>query len=500
MPTAAHETLWREAHAERVSVIVDADDYFRHARSAMLKARRRILLIGWDFDTRILLGDQPPRDGGPDTLGRFVLWLVRRNPALHIYILRWDVGVLKAFVRGTHWLTAARWYMHPRIHGKLDHRHPPGASHHQKIAVIDDDFAFCGGIDMTGCRWDTRDHLAGDPRRTDPKGRPCGGWHDATSAIRGDAARAIGEIAGMRWMLAGGKPLIDPATAGDAWPEALDSDFDDVTVGIARTLPEMDESGAVHEIEALYMAMIAAARQSIYVETQYFASRRIAEAIAARLEAPGCPDIVIVHPEKADGWLEQVAMDTARARLHRMLLRLDPDGIKLRLYHPFDAHGEPIYVHAKIMIVDGAMLRIGSSNLNNRSMRLDTECDVVIDAGRPGNAAASRRITEIRDALIAEHLGIASADVSAAIRSHGLVGAVEALRGDHGRSLRPYVEPVLSDAGIALADSKLLDPEGPDEMFEPIGKRRKLVDRLRRRWRARRGAGFRSARPPAAAS
>lgn len=476
--------LWREAHATQFALIVDADNYFRHARAAMLNARQRIMLIGWDFDTRILLGDQPPADGGPDTLGKFVLWLVKRNPALDIYILRWDVGVLKAFVRGTHWITAARWYAHPRIHGKLDHSHPAGASHHQKIVVIDDDFAFCGGIDMTGSRWDTRAHSPDDPRRVDPKDKPYPPWHDATSAIEGDAARQIGALAELRWTLAGGKPLTPPATGLGGWPEALKPDMTDVTIGIARTMPAMDDRAPAHEIEALYVAMIEAARRSIYVETQYFASRRIAEAIARRLAEPDGPEIAVVHPEHADGWLEQVAMDSARARLHSALRRFDPSARRFRLYHPFDAAGTAIYVHAKIMIVDDRIVRIGSSNLNNRSMRLDTECDVMVDAARTGNAGAVRRIAAIRDDLLAEHLGCTAEAVGTAIGERGLIGAIEALRGE-GRSLRPYVQPELTETDAALADSKLLDPEGPDEMFEPLATRRKLTDRLRAGWRRR---------------
>jgi hypothetical protein len=66
---------------------------------------------------------------------------------------------------------------------------------------------------------------------------------------------------------------------------------------------------------AKYLALIARARRYIYAESQYFASRRIAEAIAHRLEEPDRPEFVLVNPFKSQGWLEPVAMDTARARL-----------------------------------------------------------------------------------------------------------------------------------------------------------------------------------------
>ncbi|MCE3544068.1 hypothetical protein LXJ56_28215, partial [Escherichia coli] len=75
------------------------------------------------------------------------------------------------------------------------------------------------------------------------------------------------------------------------------------------------------------------------------------------------PEIVIVNPETAQGWLEPLAMDTARARLVEALRRRDRHG-RLRLYHPYTRGGAPIYCHAKITVVDDTQLRIGSANIN----------------------------------------------------------------------------------------------------------------------------------------
>ena len=109
---------------------------------------------------------------------------------------------------------------------KLDGAHPAGASHHQKILVVDDSLAFCGGIDMTACRWDSRRHLDDDERRRRPTtNRRYGPWHDATMAVDGDAARALGELARDRWERAGGNPIAAPARGHEAWPEALKSGF-----------------------------------------------------------------------------------------------------------------------------------------------------------------------------------------------------------------------------------------------------------------------------------
>lgn len=459
---------WRVEQAERVAVIVDAKDYFRAARDAMLEARRQILLIGWDFDARIRLGEPTPlAPDAPVKVGAFITWLVRRNPDLQVYLLRWDIGALKTYLRPTTLMTTARWVMHPRIHPKLDRTHPHGASHHQKIVVIDDCVAFCGGIDMTGGRWDTRAHRDDEPGRANPGPSQHMPWHDATTALQGPVAGALGELCRDRWQIAGGERIEAPGPHEPCWPDCLTPDFRDVPVAISRTQPEMKGLEAIREIEHLYLDLIASARRWIYAESQYFASRRIAEAIARRLDEPDGPEIVIVNPQHADGWLEQAAMDTARARLIEALRRRDRHR-RLRVYHPFTAGGEPVYVHAKVLVIDDAVLRVGSSNFNNRSLRLDTECDVTLVADTAGDEV-SRTIVARRDDLIAEHLGREADEVAGAIAQHGsLIGAIEALRREEGRTLRPYEVPDLTAVSAWLADHEALDPENPDDMFEPI--------------------------------
>ncbi|OWK32517.1 phospholipase D-like domain-containing protein [Sphingomonas mucosissima] len=476
------ETHWRIERATRAAVVIDADAYFRLARAAMIKAQKQILLVGWDFDARINLAwnDDPP--GVPTEVGEFITWLVKRRPDLHVYILRWDKGALKTLLRGKTLLTLTKWrFLSKQIHLKLDAHHPVGASHHQKIVVIDDCLAFCGGIDMTDERWDTRAHEDDHPHRTSPHGWPNKPWHDATTALQGPVAVALGDLCRTRWQIAGGGEIAAPSTTSDCWPPDLEPDFEDVDVAISRSQPEHGGQEALREIEHLYLALIARAKRFIYAESQYFASRRVAEAIARRLDEPDGPEIVIINPVTAQGWLEPIAMDTARARLFEALKKRDTHD-RLRMYHPHTAGGTPIYVHAKVLVIDEEVIRIGSSNFNNRSLRLDTECDVTIEQGGPHERA---RIAAIRDDLIAEHLAVEPAAVTQAIAERGLIGAIESLRGE-GKTLVPYDVPDLNAVQQWLADNKVLDPEGPDEMFEAFAKRRPLLGRLRDRVRRRR--------------
>ncbi|KAB7648821.1 phospholipase D-like domain-containing protein [Polymorphobacter fuscus] len=459
---------WRIVPGNNASVVIDADDYFNRARAAMVQARHRIMLVGWDFDARINLGDPAP-DGGPATVGDFILWLVDRTPGLEIFVLRWGFGAIKSITRGNTVVKLAQWMMHPRVEVRLDSAHPTGSSHHQKIVVIDDCFAFCGGIDMTAGRWDTRQHQDDDKGRIGPGGEPTKPWHDATSAIEGPAAAALADLCRTRWERAGGTRLVPVVGGSDCWPRGLPVDFPDVTIAIARSEPEMPDWAPTREIERLYLDMIARARRSIYAESQYFASRRVAEALVRRLEEPDGPDVVIINPLTAEGWLEPIAMDSARARIYEALKSRDPHG-RLRMFHVYTDGGEPIYVHAKIMIVDDFMIKVGSSNFNNRSMRLDTECDIVIDATLPGNEGCSATIAAIRDGLIAEHLDCPAEIVTAALANERLITAIDRLRAGRDR-VRDYVVPDLSETKKWLADNEVLDPEGPDEMFESLSDR-----------------------------
>ena len=470
---------WRIERAGRAALIVDAADYFHHARKAMLAAEQQILLIGWDFDTRIILDDAD--DEAPATLGSFISWMAEHRPQVSVQILRWDWGATKLLARGTTVFRLLNWARTRQIKFKLDGAHPTGASHHQKIVVIDDKLAFCGGIDMTATRWDTREHRDRDKRRKRPTtGRQYKPWHDATMAVDGAAARALGHLARERWTTAGGEPLPVPDVAGDPWPAALEPQFRDVEIAIARTRGEHKQLPEIREIEALFVDMIARTRRFFYAENQFFASRIIAEAIAKRLAEPDGPEFVIINPRVVEGWVEEEVMSPARAKLLQTLRQADRHG-RLQVYTPVTRNGRDIYVHSKITIVDGEMLRVGSANFNNRSMGLDSECDVLIDAGRPANAGAATQIGAILCDLLAEHLGVSCDAVEARFAASGsLIRAVEELRGS-GRTLMPLEIEEPNALETAIAEGEALDPEASGEYFEPQA-RGGLLGRLRR-WR-----------------
>ena len=478
---------WRLANAGRASLVVDAANYFRLARKAMLRARSQIMLIGWDFDTRICL-DYGVDDGAPAELGAFLSWLPKHRPGLQIHILKWNLGAVYLLGRGTTVLRLIRWARNKQIHFKLDATHPPGASHHQKIVVIDDALAFCGGIDMTGSRWDTREHADGDDRRRRPTtGRRYRPWHDATMAVDGAAAAALGELSRKRWEMAGGEKLPKPAGGSSPWPEELEAQFRDVEVAIARTRSAVGDREPVREIEALFLDMIAGAKRFIYAENQYFASRAITDAICSRLSEADGPEIVIVNPKTSQGWLDDEAMSPARAELLARVRRCDPNG-RFRMFTPVSEGGEDIYVHSKIMIVDDRQLRVGSANFNNRSLGFDSECDLMIDAGQPGNEHAADAIAMLRCDLLSEHLGVSVDTVAARLAETGsLVKAIDSFGSSTGRRLAPFIAEAPNKIERAFVESEILDPESGGGPAEPMA-RPGLLAGLPGKWRFRRGS------------
>ncbi|WP_420391831.1 phospholipase D-like domain-containing protein [Acuticoccus sp.] len=483
------DTVWTVAEAERFALIIDAADYFRLAKAAMVKARRRVLLVGWDFDARIELEPEGQTVEGPNRVGAFFDWLAKTRPDLEVRILKWDIGILRSLGRGETPAYVLHWLWPRGIDFRLDSAHPTTSAHHMKILVVDDKLAFCGGIDMTMGRWDTREHREERHGRRSPRGKPMPPWHDVTSCVSGPAARALARLAADRWRWATDEVLGPVDVAEDPWPAGLEPDFHGIALGIARTLPRYEDRAPVSEILAATYAMIRRAERCLYIESQYLAARRICEALAERLSEPAGPEIVIINPETADGWLEAKAMDTARVRMLRLLKEADVHG-RLRIYYPVTARGTPIYVHAKIMFADDVALKVGSANLNNRSMGYDSECDLVLDAGADPDLRA--QVRTVRDGLVAEHVGVPAAEVTAALeRANGsLINAIQALN----MGGRPHLVP-LEPRELSLAEELFAESDAADPI-RPVGLRRLIRSLLRRapvrRLRRRRAATGRS--------
>jgi phosphatidylserine/phosphatidylglycerophosphate/cardiolipin synthase-like enzyme/uncharacterized membrane protein YdjX (TVP38/TMEM64 family) len=456
---------WRMAHAARVGFLVDGSEYFSAVRAALAGAQRNIFILGWDIDSRMWLVPGGANDGFPEPLREFLDALLAERPQLHIHVLSWDFALLFALER--EWLGRLKfgWLTRSRLHFELDSHHPTGASHHQKLVIVDDALAFVSGFDITFNRWDTPRHSPAEPARHNPDGTRYPPFHDVGALVDGEAARALGELARERWRRATGLTVRPPGpkTGSVSWPAGAAIAISDVELAIVRTEPAFDGAPAITEAKQLHLDAIAAATKSIFAENQYFTSRLIADAFESRLRDAGGPEVVVVSPMTQSGWLEVSTMGVLRARVHRRLVQADTHH-RYNMYCPWLGDDAPpagrcLNVHSKVLVIDDELLSVGSVNLSARSMSLDTECNLAIEAkGEPRIRAA---IAALRARLLGEHLDKDPAVVAAECeRSGSLIAAIESLR-DQGRSLRPLGVAPEEEWSAVLADQPMIDPEEP---------------------------------------
>ncbi|HTU63683.1 MAG TPA: phospholipase, partial [Polyangiales bacterium] len=304
---------WRRDEVEEVGLLVDADVYYRQFYRAALSAKRSILLTGWQFDSdvELLRGEDAKNAPGPVALIKFLNYLCEQRPELQIRILAWDFHVVFAAEREWMQKLVFQWRTHKNILFMFDDSHVANGSHHQKIAIIDDELVFLGGLDLCDHRWDNTSHKNKNPLRMS-RGQPHKPFHDIQAFVRSrSVAKALNGLVRHRWRLAGGEDLT-----------FLDQPADEPLPGVEELLPLATKQITLHrtdphgspdgttmcqEIRDLYAAAFAAAEKLIYLETQYFSSHAIAEALEQRLRAPdrGKLDVVLILNMKAETLKEQ---------------------------------------------------------------------------------------------------------------------------------------------------------------------------------------------------
>ena len=307
----------------RFACIQDAADYFRLARQAMLQARDTIFSVGWDISATLDLAAwrRVRRRADP---ARRAAALARASPAAAA-LLRPHLGLrgplhARAGSAVTRWRLG--WRMPRRVHFGFDDHHPFGASHHQKIIVVDDALAFCGGVDLTGHRWDTAAHRLDEPHRLNADGTPYGPYHEIQAMADGPVAAALGALVRDRWDAMGERtrPLASPA-AHDLWPDGRHARSDgrrrghrtdDAAVGTERgdsrvraVVPRLDRRGGTLDLH----------REPVLHEPH---ARRAPSPSAC--EEPDGPEVIVVMPKECEGWIEKQTMGVLRHEALEMLV------------------------------------------------------------------------------------------------------------------------------------------------------------------------------------
>jgi len=471
---------WRIRRCSRAAFLIDGEAYFSTLARMLTKAKKSIYIIGWDVDSRIrLLREERiggKQDGLPQELGPLLHALAEREGGPRIRILDWDFSMLYALDREPLPVFKFGWGDDNRMRFHLDDSHPFGASQHQKLVILDERIAFCGGLDLASERWDTPEHAPDDERRKD-NGDSYKPFHDVQMMVEGEVAASLAEVARERWRRATGEELPAAKETEELWPEDLEPDLRDVEVAVMRTEPAYEGRDQICEVRDFYLDAIAAAKKTIYLENQYFTSHAVGDALLARLREEDGPEILLVLPRSSSGWLEESTMGVLRARLLQRLFDADHAG-RLKACFPWVGKKKvDIHVHAKVLVADGRLVRVGSSNLNNRSMGLDSECDLAVEV--PEGSQGCAAVAGFRNRLLAEHLGCSEKKLADAVKKEGLLAAVDALRGKKRGldPLKPVVERWLDE--LVPDDASLVDPEKPvsfDDLVEQMSARMKKMN------------------------
>lgn len=471
--------------APRAGVLVDGHDFYKAVYDACCKAEKSIVMAGWQFESNVQLmhGKDAECCEHPTELVAFLRELCEQKPELEVHILAWDASAVFTFERQP----LQRFFFsvrgHKRIHYKMDNAHPFGASQHQKLVVVDRSIAFVGGLDICQSRWDARKHEAEDAERHTVHGKSYPPFHDVQAYVTGESVDTLRDWFCERWSKAQGHEIpVRELPRRDIEVKATFEITDANVIGLARTLPRMDEphTARVSELFELHMRAIANAERVIYMENQYFSCDEIGHAFEARMRRGGPPlDIVIVLPEKSAGFKERISIGVYQQRILERLGRVAKDtGHRLGVYYQAskDRKGNdvPVFIHAKVLAVDDRFLLVSSANASNRSMGFDTELGLAWEAPEPTPSLRNARME-----LLEEHVGIAGHEFE---DSENLVTRLDAIARQHNHRLRLHKRNVDEKPGPFLSrfipENTVFDPDNPRQMQEALPEPGAWLDKL----------------------
>jgi phospholipase D1/2 len=471
---------WKTSNPEAAGVLVDAAAYYCAFYEAARLAKKTIVLSGWQFDSGVplLRGDDAP-PGAEVRLLKFLNQLCEQKPELEVYILAWDFHVVFSLER--EWMQTAyfEWATNERMHFRFVETPAAQGAHHQKYVVIDRTLSFLGGIDLCEARWDDRCHRQDNPLRLS-HGVPSKPYHDVQAYLAGcQVADTLRELFVDRWARTEGQTLTlseceSPGEAEYAPAGALP--LGSGPVAFSRT-DARGPNDTVREVEQLIVDAIAAAERLIYVETQYFSSHRIREAFQSRMrerERPRLSIVIILNP-KPEALKEELAIGLRQAQvLTRLAQTAAETGHALGVYGTLSEGEAPdrpsTYIHSKLLIIDDRFLTVGSANLTNRSMGVDTELNVSWESteATDPHRQLSARIKDLRVSLLAEHAGLSDDEPGKQAADLGTIeGLVSRLYGLTSQPNARLTRHVMASQGEKLI-MKVIDPEAiPFDPSEP---------------------------------
>ncbi len=385
-------------HGNRLTPLVDGQEALRAMYEAMAEAKESILVASWFLTPRMRMIRPPddtyePRDGtgGPDA---FLSLMARKADEVDVRILVWPGSFIGKFAR-RHVEKVRRMLAeaNPKIRVRLDTHERFSHCQHQKALVVDGRVAFVGGLDVTAVdadRWDVQAHTFRQGRN----------WHDLHWQIEGPCVVDVAANVAQRWNALSqakgeGERLEIPPT-----PAPLD---DGVDAQVLRTIPKGDypfAQAGVFGIAYAYRQAIARAEHFIYLENQYLWSPEITDALCDAVRR-GVRVVITLpsHPNVGKGDTDRHVEQLMRADAGRGAFRAYTLYTSCRNKDSGEYKYRPVYVHAKVGVIDDAWATVGSANLNGRGMATDSELNIAT----PAQTAA--RTLRLR--LWSEHLSCA---------------------------------------------------------------------------------------------
>jgi phosphatidylserine/phosphatidylglycerophosphate/cardiolipin synthase-like enzyme len=362
-----------------LEVFIDGSEALPAIARAISEAREQVWVAGWHFTPEFRVGETPLRE--------LLAQVAERVP---VKVLAWAGAPLPLFHPDRKEVREMRERLvgGTRIECALDSRERPMHCHHEKLVIVDGRLAFVGGIDLTtlgGDRLDTSAHPA--------RGRL--GWHDAAARVVGPAAADVADHFALRWA----------EVTGESLERRPAEEASGVELQVVRTVPNNVYEGLPRgdfRIVESYLRAVRAAERLVYLESQFLWSYELVAVLAEKLRNPPNDGFRVVavlpaHPNNGQ--------EDTRGQLG-VLVEADGEGkrfLACTLWQP-GTDADPVYVHAKIGIVDDRWLTLGSANLNEHSFFNDTEVNVV--TRDPAIARA------VRLRLWSEHLGCSPDEVS----------------------------------------------------------------------------------------
>jgi len=359
----ASEGLWAQTaapprHGNAMEVLIDGENALPRMAEAIRGAQRHVHVCSWHLE--------PDFDPGPRTARPVRELLAETAERVPVRVIVWAGAPVPVFQPRRGSVKAAREQLvrGTKIQCQLDSCTRMMHCHHEKLVIVDDELAFVGGIDLTtlaGDRYDSNEH----PHKAQEIG-----WHDASALLRGPVVRDVAAHFALRWEATAGEALALPEDVAPAGEH---------TVQFTRTVPEgayrVLPRGEFSVLEA-YIRALRSAQKLIYLENQFLWSPEIVAILEAKLRNPPSGDfrVVVLLPHRANN-----GQDDTRGMLGRLVSADGGRGnfLAATILSRTGERSGPLYVHAKIGIVDDAWLAIGSANLNEHSLFNDTEVDVV---------------------------------------------------------------------------------------------------------------------------